>query len=188
MVRVHFGPPLLRSVKNGVKTWTRESERRECQNGLESRLLATVRWTVATGVAFPQESESILAHHLFETRGFSSAGRAPALQAGGQRFDPANLHQKRDWLKSQGQKCDWGFIESLERDSKLHLENWTLWIMMQLWEGNSKGKCLTEALKIQSWVKIQFLLNKIQNMSLHNSTIKRTEWTFLDSWPERRSS
>ena len=27
-------------------------------------------------------------------RGFSSAGRAPALQAGGQRFDPANLHQE----------------------------------------------------------------------------------------------
>ena len=27
--------------------------------------------------------------------GFSSAGRAPALQAGGQRFDPANLHQRR---------------------------------------------------------------------------------------------
>ena len=26
--------------------------------GLESRLLATVRWTVATGVAFPQKSES----------------------------------------------------------------------------------------------------------------------------------
>ena len=28
-----------------------------------------------------------------KTWGFSSAGRAPALQAGGQRFDPANLHQ-----------------------------------------------------------------------------------------------
>ena len=28
--------------------------------------------------------------------GFSSAGRAPALQAGGQRFDPANLHHKKD--------------------------------------------------------------------------------------------
>ena len=27
-----------------------------------------------------------------DRRGFSSAGRAPALQAGGQRFDPANLH------------------------------------------------------------------------------------------------
>jgi hypothetical protein len=25
-------------------------------------------------------------------RGFSSAGRAPALQAGGQRFEPAKLH------------------------------------------------------------------------------------------------
>ena len=28
------------------------------------------------------------------TWGFSSAGRAPALQAGGQRFEPANLHQE----------------------------------------------------------------------------------------------
>ena len=28
-----------------------------------------------------------------EIRGFSSAGRAPALQAGGHRFDPGNLHQ-----------------------------------------------------------------------------------------------
>ena len=38
--------------------------------------------------------------HLFSKSGFawffwgySSAGRAPALQAGGQRFDPAYLHQ-----------------------------------------------------------------------------------------------
>ena len=30
-----------------------------------------------------------------EIWGFSSAGRAPALQAGGQRFDPANLHQAK---------------------------------------------------------------------------------------------
>ena len=30
------------------------------------------------------------------TWGFSSAGRAPALQAGGQRFDPANLHQPKE--------------------------------------------------------------------------------------------
>jgi hypothetical protein len=27
--------------------------------------------------------------------GFSSSGRAPALQAGGERFDPVNLHQDR---------------------------------------------------------------------------------------------
>ncbi len=32
---------------------------------------------------------------LRDIRGYSSAGRAPALQAGGQRFDPAYLHQER---------------------------------------------------------------------------------------------
>ena len=30
-----------------------------------------------------------------DIRGYSSAGRAPALQAGGQRFDPAYLHHIR---------------------------------------------------------------------------------------------
>ncbi len=29
------------------------------RSGLESRLLATVQWTVATGMAFPQKSESV---------------------------------------------------------------------------------------------------------------------------------
>ena len=94
MVRVHFGPPLLQKTIIGVKTGTIESQRRMCQNGLERRHLATCRWHVATAVAFPQKSES-LAHHFYKSRwiwGFSSAGRAPALQAGGQRFDPANLH------------------------------------------------------------------------------------------------
>ena len=34
--------------------------------------------------------------------GVSSAGRAPALQAGGHRFDPGTLHQKkRDRSKAQ---------------------------------------------------------------------------------------
>ena len=31
-----------------------------------------------------------------KVRGFSSAGRAPALQAGGQRFDPVYLHQQAE--------------------------------------------------------------------------------------------
>ena len=31
-----------------------------------------------------------------DKRGYSSAGRAPALQAGGQRFDPAYLHHEVD--------------------------------------------------------------------------------------------
>ena len=30
--------------------------------------------------------------------GVSSAGRAPALQAGGHRFDPGTLHQKKYWI------------------------------------------------------------------------------------------
>ena len=31
-----------------------------------------------------------------EVWGYSSAGRAPALQAGGQRFDPVYLHQQAE--------------------------------------------------------------------------------------------
>ena len=38
--------------------------------------------------------ESCLPDHSFFLKwGLSSAGRAPALHAGGQRFDPARLHQ-----------------------------------------------------------------------------------------------
>ena len=36
------------------------------------------------------------------TRGCSSAGRAPALQAGGQEFDPPHLHQRA----SEDGNCD----------------------------------------------------------------------------------
>ena len=35
-------------------------------------------------------------------RGYSSAGRAPALQAGGQRFDPAYLHHEKQQLFNNG--------------------------------------------------------------------------------------
>ena len=37
-----------------------------------------------------------------DTRGYSSAGRAPALQAGGQRFDPAYLHHEKQQLFNNG--------------------------------------------------------------------------------------
>ena len=40
---------------------------KEKANGLERRLLTTCRWHVVTAVAFPRESESILAHH-FKTK------------------------------------------------------------------------------------------------------------------------
>ena len=110
---------LLDSEKQESGLAAKEFKRRGRQKGLERRHLATVRWTVATAVAFPQESESwpttsrksssrrkgprlLSSERLIAkmdskggifTWGFSSAGRAPALQAGGQRFDPANLHQ-----------------------------------------------------------------------------------------------
>ena len=35
--------------------------------------------------------------HSLLIRGCSSAGRAPALHAGGQEFDPPHLHQERVW-------------------------------------------------------------------------------------------
>ena len=37
-----------------------------------------------------------------DIRGYSSAGRAPALQAGGQRFDPAYLHQRLEGNQRAG--------------------------------------------------------------------------------------
>ena len=37
-----------------------------------------------------------------DIRGYSSAGRAPALQAGGERFDPAYLHHEKQQLFNNG--------------------------------------------------------------------------------------
>ena len=52
--------------------------------------------------------------------GFSSAGRAPALQAGGQRFDPANLHHIKKLTEVARKRY---FIEFLNKEIQLHLEN-----------------------------------------------------------------
>ena len=53
--------------------------------------------------------------------GFSSAGRAPALQAGGQRFDPANLHQ--DYLSQEEVAMTEKPKGSVQRDRKAALGN-----------------------------------------------------------------
>ena len=54
--------------------------------------------------------------------GFSSAGRAPALQAGGQRFDPANLHHiLKELTEASGNR---NFIEFLwDSDCTLKTEH-----------------------------------------------------------------
>ena len=56
--------PTTSKQGNGIEDKRRSDQGAGTGNGLESRLFATVRWTVATGVAFPQKSESILAHHF----------------------------------------------------------------------------------------------------------------------------
>ena len=48
-------------------------------------------------------------------RGYSSAGRAPALQAGGHRFDPDYLHQGIEGLEANRRR--YGLIAQLVRAS-----------------------------------------------------------------------
>ena len=54
-----------------------------------------------------------------DIRGYSSAGRAPALQAGGQRFDPAYLHHEKQQLFNNGLRNNepnqYGLIAQLVR-------------------------------------------------------------------------
>ena len=49
----------------------------------------------------PLEKKGLQAREIW---GYSSAGRAPALQAGGQRFDPAYLHQRFEKTESDSLK------------------------------------------------------------------------------------
>ena len=54
------------------------------------------RGETKTQVSFEIENFKTEIVDLISTRwGVSSAGRAPALQAGGHRFDPGTLHQKK---------------------------------------------------------------------------------------------
>ena len=66
MVRVHFGPPLTQ---------------------LEVRVKSEE-------VTFLQNLFTVHYYLLLQIWGVSSAGRAPALQAGGHRFDPGTLHHQ----------------------------------------------------------------------------------------------
>ena len=109
--------------------------------------------------------------------GFSSAGRAPALQAGGHRFDPGTLHHK----ELTETPSNWCFIEFLEEETqnapwKLNIES----IMMQLWEQQ-----LREI--FYNWVIIIQFCKYLLLMSLHNSTNLRTNiGLFSVSWTDHR--
>ena len=67
MVRVHFGPPL------------REAKVKGKSEELRSKYFFTIHYYL-----------------LLQIWGVSSAGRAPALQAGGHRFDPGTLHHFKE--------------------------------------------------------------------------------------------
>ncbi len=77
MVRVHFGPPHFEVIGNSEE-WRSKGKMKTLASDI----------TLTDNYLF-----TIHSYFLLQTWGFSSAGRAPALQAGGQRFDPANLHQ-----------------------------------------------------------------------------------------------
>jgi hypothetical protein len=62
----------------------------------------------------PRPVPDILPSATALDRGRSSAGRAPALQAGGRRFDPVRLHQAPS---SQG-RCDAGLAMPGDGSSK----------------------------------------------------------------------
>ena len=58
---------------------------------------------------FKRGKEKIFYSDALFIRGCSSAGRAPALQAGGQEFDPPHLHQRasEDENDDRRQKLTW---------------------------------------------------------------------------------
>lgn len=78
VVRVYPGPPF--TLVNVVLVVDEDPVRRSCDNGVDERALAD------------RCRQELFPINAFANWGCSSAGRAPALQAGGQRFDPAQLH------------------------------------------------------------------------------------------------
>ena len=67
-----------------MEKWTGSKLEKQCQLRIRLNLLFNFECPLSQKV-------------LSGIWGYSSAGRAPALQAGGQRFDPAYLHH---WLKT----------------------------------------------------------------------------------------
>ena len=67
-----------------------------------AHLLADIPQKVSITKDFFQNSLFNFQGPARDIRGYSSAGRAPALQAGGQRFDPAYLHHEKQQLFNNG--------------------------------------------------------------------------------------
>ena len=127
MVRVHFGPPLLNKVKKKLRPGQLSSEgehaKMDSKGGSwqQSGGLLQPPWLFRRKASpWPTTSKRIW--------GFSSAGRAPALQAGGQRFDPANLHhilKEIDWSSNWKVEASLNFLKRFNCTLKTeHCELW----------------------------------------------------------------
>ena len=93
MVRVHFGPPLL--IKHEVRGLAEERYGREFVEWTRKPALGNSPVDCCNRRGFLAGKRVHFGPPLHKEEplwGVSSAGRAPALQAGGHRFDPGTLH------------------------------------------------------------------------------------------------
>jgi hypothetical protein len=80
-----------------------------------ARCAAVTRGTWRLGVCFPSDSTKACCRRA---RAVSSAGRAPALQAGGHWFDPGTAHEKHAWTHTleRPRRADEQHARDLGRD------------------------------------------------------------------------
>ena len=142
MVRVHFGPPLLKRVRQESRPGRSSSKGQRAKMDSKGG-----SWKQSCGLFQPAWLFRRKASPFWPTTSFKC------------KMQNAKL---RDWLKQFKQlSC---FIESLEKEAQrctLKTEHCNL--LMQLWEGNSKGKLLIKRV-------IDTILAKNFFLSLHNST------------------
>ena len=100
MVRVHFGPPLQKKLIRRTALTDRAVEQEK--EMARKAALGNMPVACCNRRGFPAGKRVLLKPAALGFQlvireriwGFSSAGRAPALQAGGHRFDPGTLHQQ----------------------------------------------------------------------------------------------
>ena len=158
MVRVHFGPPLRRSSPCAGRIELK------VQCLAASRLFLSnwnpLRWAfnwykirksgglAQLGERLPCKQEVSGSIPLISTTSYKGWLKSH----GDMRFhwifiDSGSIQSpaKRVWMEEEKQRHSRAFDAWIKCVScgfdfdDMYLENWTLWIMMQLWEGNSKG-------------------------------------------------
>ena len=120
MVRVHFGPPLLKKLK-----WTaslRETEDFEFRKPKWTRKAALRNSPVDcfNRRGFSAEKRVHGKFAQSEIWGYSSAGRALEWHSRGQRFDPAYLHHFLKWKVKSVEWKVWRLIEVLSEMKTFH--------------------------------------------------------------------